>query len=138
MKPSIYIASLPLISLLFAPISVLAQSGIIPKVGAVENKETGAGCAYWLVGTSPKKSIFISVSKDPLMNFDGRDTILKQVSNKSVGKTNITTYKTGDLRIQVDAKSTGKYTDDLNTKVKIRITRNGRSKVINAIGYCGC
>jgi hypothetical protein len=138
MKPSIYIASLPLISLLFVPMSVLAQSDTIPKVGVVESRETGAGCAYWLAGTSPKKLIYIGVSKDPLMNFDGRDTILKKVSYKTVGKVTTDIYRTGDIRIQIDTKLSDKYTDGPNAKVKIRMTRNGRSKVINAIGYCGC
>jgi hypothetical protein len=138
MKPSIHIELLTLISLLFTLAPVSAQSDPIPKVGAVESSETGAGCAYYLPANQRKKPIFIDVGKDPLMNFDGRDAILKKVSNQSAGKTNTTIYRTGDLRIQIDAKFADKYTDGPNTKVKIRITRNGRSKVIKAIGYCGC
>jgi hypothetical protein len=110
----------------------------LPKIGAVESKESGAGCAYWLLGSQSKKSIFVDLGTNPLMNFDSRDTILKKVSNRTSGKTITTIYTAGDLRIKIDAKSTSHYTDSPNTKVTIKLTQNGRSKVIKAVGYCGC
>jgi hypothetical protein len=117
---------------------LLAQQNGLPKIGAVESKESGAGCAYWLLGSQSKKSIFVDLGTNPLMNFDSRDTILKKVSNRTSGKTITTIYTAGDLRIKIDAKSTSHYTDSPNTKVTIKLTQNGRSKVIKAVGYCGC
>jgi hypothetical protein len=116
---------------------LLAQNNRLPKVGTVESKESGAGCYYWLPGQS-KKSIFVNVGASPLMNFDSRDTILTKVSDRSKGKTSTTIYKAGDLTIQIDARSTSNYTDSPNIKATIKLTQNGRSKVIKAIGYCGC
>jgi hypothetical protein len=136
---SLHILSLFTVTLIvFNQTVLLAQNNRLPKIGAVESKESGAGCAYWLLGSQSKKSIFVSVGTNPLMNFDSRDTILRKVSNRTTGKTNTTIYTAGDLRIQIDTRSTSNYTDSPNTKATIKLTQNGRSKVIKAIGYCGC
>lgn len=137
MKHLFSISILASVLIIFNQTLLLAQQNRLPKIGAVESKETGAGCAYWLPGSKSKKSIFVDVGT-PLMNFDSRDAILKKVSNRTSGKTTTTNYTAGDLTIQIDTRLTGKYTDDLNARATIKLTQNGRSKIIKAIGYCGC
>jgi hypothetical protein len=133
--PSVILFTLTL--LLANQTLLLAQQNRLPKVGAVESKETGAGCSFWLPGSQSKKSIFVDVGT-PLMNFDSRDAILKKVSNRTSGKTTTTIYTAGDLRIQIGTRWIGDYPNEPNTKATIKLTQNGRSKVIKAVGYCGC
>jgi hypothetical protein len=138
MKSLRSISLVTLTLLFFNQTLLLAQNNRLPKVGAVESKERGAGCAYWLLGSQSKKLIFIDLGISPLMNFDSRDTILNKVSDRTTGKTNKTIYTAGDLRIQIDTRWTSNYTDSPNTKATIKLTQNGRSKVVKAVGYCGC
>jgi hypothetical protein len=118
-------------------VSVLARDNGLPKLSAVNNPARGAGCAFYLSKQS-KKAIFVDVGEGPTMNFNGRDTILQKVSTQSSKKSSTTIYSTENMRIQIDTKSIANYTESPNTKAKITITRNDKSKVVKAIGYCGC
>ena len=121
---------------------VSAKGDGLPRVSTIDNAIGGAGCTLWLSNSKSKKTIFFddAVESNTRMNFDGRDTKLKMVSQRSKGKNTTTIYTANHLRVEVEIRAIAKakYNESPNNTATIVITNNGRSKIVKAIGYCGC
>jgi hypothetical protein len=122
---------------------VFAQRDNLPKVGEIKKSVGGAGCTFWLPSSKLKKAIFfdgVAIEKNTIMNLDGRDTNLTRVFDQNSLETVSSIFTVNNIKVQIKTSSIAKakYNDHPNAKVIITIARNGQSKVIKAVGYCGC
>jgi hypothetical protein len=144
MKPLISLGLSTIISFTFAgypAAPTLAQVNKLPKVGILKNKGGDMGCYLSFANARVKSNnslIFYSGANVVWMNLDGKDTKLTEVSHINKKDSASRTLKVNNLKIKIDFQSLKPSENNLNTKAKITMTRNGRSQVIQAIGYCGC
>jgi hypothetical protein len=111
---------------------VTARENKLPKVGFVESSERGEGCYYSFAQEKRKqKYIFVNAS-GTLMNFDGQDTNLVRISDKSEKWVNVSDYTANNLKIRVTTISNNKY----ELKGTITIKNETSSKVIKFRGSC--
>ncbi len=119
---------------------LMAEGKGLPKVAVIRNQKlvTGAGCYYNFADDKSKRTILADGDGKPFMNLDGQDTQLKRISNKYTKTTSTTVYTANQLRIKVDSVQTGKVDYTSVYKAKITISQADQSKVISAVGTCGC
>jgi hypothetical protein len=124
--------------LLIQNCAVALSSSKLPRVGAVINGGSGVGCSLHFPDdkAKKKKTIYSTDVDGVYMNLDGKDTKLTQISRKLNKKKDIYIYISGATKIRVE--SSWLKNRDNNTQAKIIISRDGQSKNLRLIGYCGC
>jgi hypothetical protein len=137
---------------LILPLATFAKQPLLPRIGSIQNTEKtqDAGCQFHTKGRT-KGFVFWSGGESALMNIDGKDTVLKLVSeipsaqlvdNKRGRSTVI--YKSGKMIVRIDRVATkvcsGQEPDCTGTDydAKIMVSSGRRQEVISVTGYCGC
>lgn len=116
---------------------ILAKSDKLPRIGSIQGviPQSAPSCAFTFakVDDANRRVIFYSNSDSILMNLDGQDTILREISK--LNRNGITTkiYGVKNIKIQVDTKP---FKNDGSLKATITISNTHQSKVIKAIGRC--
>jgi hypothetical protein len=120
-------------------LSVFAKGNDLPKVGVVKNSPNGAGCYFSLAGSKSTSPIFVDISGEvTLMNFDGKDTKLTRVGNRSNLQNAPENYTADNLKIKIVSRPTKKIESTQLYDVKITISNGKKSQLIKANGGCGC
>jgi hypothetical protein len=120
-------------------LSVLAKENDLPKVGAVKNSPSGAGCSFSLAGSKSTAPIFVNIAGEvTLMNFDGKDTKLTRVGDRSNLQNSPENYTANNLKIKLVSRPTKKIDYTQLYDVKITISNGRKSQLIKATGGCGC
>lgn len=111
----------------------------LPVVGDLKHPELDVGC--WLkfrnTAENHEQYIFGSTPDKVMMNLDGQDTSLTTVSDPAAD--DVQEYTVGTVRVTV-RYGIGKPNDAGNSysRATITLTKNGKSRVIQAKGQCGC
>ncbi len=120
-------------------LSVVAQGNELPKVGAVKNAPSGAGCSFSLIGGKSTAPIFVNIAGEvTLMNFDGKDTKLTRVGDRSERPNAPENYTAKNLKIKLVSRPTKKIDYTQLYDVQITIGNGKTSQTIKANGGCGC
>jgi hypothetical protein len=119
--------------------SVFAKGNDLPKVGTVKNAPSGAGCSFSLVGSKSTAPIFVNIAGEvTLMNFDGKDTKLTRVGDRSDRQNTLENYTAKNLKIKLVSRPTKKIDYTQLYDVQITISNGKTSQTIKASGGCGC
>ncbi|WP_310485327.1 hypothetical protein [Chamaesiphon sp. VAR_48_metabat_403] len=119
--------------------SVFAQGNELPKIGAVKNAPSGAGCSFSLAGSKSTAPIFVNIAGEvTLMNFDGKDTKLTRVGNRSDRPHAPENYTAKNLKIKLAFRPTKKIDYTQLYDVQITISNGNKTQAIKASGGCGC
>jgi hypothetical protein len=143
MKISTNIGSIGLILALAigsTQLSVFAKGNELPKIGTITNSPRGAGCSFSLAGSKSTAPIFANIAGGgaTLMNFDGKDTKLTLVGERSNRLNAPENYTANNLKIKLVFRPTKKIDYTQFYDVQIAISNSQKSQLIKASGSCGC